>query len=57
MQNIGKITQTINIQKKEMNIPVINIIEEHTTLDNKIIIESNKEKLIQIIKNNNNIQK
>ena len=38
-----------------MNIPVINTIEEHTTLDNKII-ESNNEALIQIINNNNNIQ-
>ena len=38
-----------------MNIPVINTIEEHTTLDNKII-ESNNEALIQMINNNNNIQ-
>ena len=66
VQNIGEITQAINIPKKisdhpilifqkEMNIPVINTIEEHTTLDNKII-ESNNEALIQIINNNNNIQ-
>ena len=35
-----------------MKIHVIDTIKEHITLDNKII-ESNKEALIQIIKNNN----
>ena len=35
-----------------MNIPVINTIEGHTSLDNKII-ESNNKALIQIIENNN----